>query len=539
MALFARTLGHTLLRRAVRAARRPAAAGFGAVPHDATDDDVMQLLRSKAVPVFELETVLGNHTRAVALRRRYYAEKGPSFSALPYAGVDAEELYSTVHGANCESVVGFVNVPVGIVGPLQVNGEETYVPIATTEGALVASTNRGAKAIGQSGGATAVILGNGMTRAPLVRMPSVALAGQLKHWLEQPDVFRSVEAAFNSTTSHGRLLSVTPRVAGRNVYIRFKCQCGDAMGMNMVSKGSKMAIEVIRSAWPQMDVVSISGNMCADKKPSAVNWLDGRGRSVACEAIITKDVVENMLHTTVGDLVSLNVNKNLVGSSLAGSLGGFNAHASNIVSALFLATGNDIAQNVESSTCITLMERSGEDLHISVTMPSIEAGTVGGGTTLPAQAACLEMMGCRGPADGANADKLARIVCATVMAGELSLMAALAADHLVSSHMRLNRKPAAAKAPVPAAQPQPQAATVTATTAVAMAPLGPFGRSAPDTSAFALRQRQRGAAPRINEVGAGPWQAPPAGVAGVAAAHTSARHLYGDENQGPGVAFMF
>merc|ERR1711964_435531 len=121
-----------------------------------------------------------------------------------------------------------------------------------------------------------------------------------------------------------------------------------------------------------------------------------------------------MLHTTVGDIISLNINKNLVGSAMSGSLGGFNAHSSNIVSALFLATGNDIAQNVESSTCITLMERSGDDLHISVTMPSLEVGTVGGGTTLPAQAACLEMMGCRGPADGKNADKLASVICAVV-----------------------------------------------------------------------------------------------------------------------------
>jgi hydroxymethylglutaryl-CoA reductase (NADPH) len=315
--------------------------------------------------------------------------------------------------------------------------------MATTEGALIASTNRGCRAITQSGGCRSVILNNGMTRAPLLRLPSLAEAAALKAWIDIPENAGKITESFNNTTRFGKLQAVGARVAGRNIYVRFACNCGDAMGMNMVTKGSVAALKIICEAFPNARVMSLSGNMCSDKKPSAVNWIEGRGRSVACEVFLSKAVVEKTLKTTVDALIELNINKNLVGSAMSGSLGGFNAHASNIVSAIFLATGNDIAQNVESSTCITLMERQGEDLHMSVTMPSVEVGTVGGGTSLPAQAACLDLMGCQGANKvivGAHADHLSRIVVGAVLAGELSLMSALASGDLLESHMKLNRK---------------------------------------------------------------------------------------------------
>ncbi|KAH1072134.1 hypothetical protein J1N35_024462 [Gossypium stocksii] len=185
-------------------------------------------------------------------------------------------------------------------------------------------------------------------------------------------------------------------------------------------------------------------NFCSDKKPAAVNWIEGRGKSVVCEAIIKGDVVRKVLKTTVESLVELNMLKNLTGSAMAGALGGFNAHASNIVTAVYIATGQDPAQNVESSHCITMMEavNDGKDLHISVTMPSIEVGTVGGGTQLASQSACLNLLGVKGASKesaGANSRMLATVVAGAVLAGELSLMSALAAGQLVKSHMKYNR----------------------------------------------------------------------------------------------------
>lgn len=167
-------------------------------------------------------------------------------------------------------------------------------------------------------------------------------------------------------------------MAGKNVYMRFSCTTGDAMGMNMVSKGVQNVLEYIRNDFPDMDVIGISGNFCSDKKAAAVNWIEGRGKSVVCEAVIKEEVVRKVLKTSVGALVELNMLKNLAGSAVAGALGGFNAHASNIVSAIYIATGQDPAQNVESSHCITMMEplHGSGDLHISVTMPSIEVNSI-------------------------------------------------------------------------------------------------------------------------------------------------------------------
>ncbi|PKU88000.1 3-hydroxy-3-methylglutaryl-coenzyme A reductase 3 [Dendrobium catenatum] len=231
--------------------------------------------------------------------------------------------------------------------------------------------------------------------------------------------------------------------------MRFCCTTGDAMGMNMVSKGVQNVLDYIQNDFPDMDVISLSGlrttgNFCSDKKPSAVNWILGRGKSVVCEAVIKEEVVKKVLKTSVSALVEVNTIKNLAGSAIAGALGGFNAHASNIVSAIFIATGQDPAQNVESSHCITMMEavNDGKDLHISVTMPSIEVGTVGGGTQLASQSACLDLLGVKGAcmeSPGANARLLATIVAGSVLAGELSLMSALAAGQLVKSHMKYNR----------------------------------------------------------------------------------------------------
>lgn len=447
----------------------PEAAATGASNIDAIafdtleDDEVFEYLRNGSLKDYQLEKKLGDYERAVKLRRRLYESLlDKKLDNIPYTNYD----YGKVFGANCEIVVGYVPIPVGVVGPLLINGEPIYVPMATTEGCLVASTNRGCKAISTAGGCQSVLLKDGITRAPCLRLPSALRAAAVKAWLLNPDNYARVEDAFNSTTSYGRLESIDSTIAGRNIYLRFCCMAGDAMGMNMVSKGCLKAIgssqikaillviilvliEVLEVEFPDMELIAISGNMCTDKKPSAINWILGRGKSVVVEAVIPDKVVKNVLKSSVHDMIETNKQKNHIGSAMAGSIGGFNAHASNIVTAVFLATGQDPAQNVESSNCITILEyaEDGKSLYISVTMPSIEVGTVGGGTHLPAQAACLDICNVRGASRGPhsqpgdNSRKLAQIVGAAVLAGELSLIAALAANHLVRSHMQHNRKP--------------------------------------------------------------------------------------------------
>jgi len=410
------------------------------------DEDLLEHLLDGTLKDYQLEKKLGDYERAVGVRRSLYSTiLDQDLGLIPYTGYD----YGKVFGANCEIVIGYVPIPLGIVGPLVINGEPIYIPMATTEGCLVASTNRGCKAITSSGGCCSVVMKDAITRAPCVRLPSAMRAAAVKRWVGQQENYQQLEQAFNSTTNYGKLVGLEATVAGRNVYLRFNCMSGDAMGMNMVSKGCLKAIEVLENEFPDLVLVAISGNMCTDKKPAAINWILGRGKSIVVEAVIPDVIVKTVLKSSVYDMIETNKQKNHIGSAMAGSIGGFNAHAANIVTAVFLATGQDPAQNVESSNCLTIMEYADDmrSLHVSVTMPSIEVGTVGGGTHLPAQAGCLEICGVRGAAKGPdsspgdNARKLAQIVGSAVLAGELSLMAALAANHLVNSHMQHNRKP--------------------------------------------------------------------------------------------------
>jgi len=403
------------------------------------------------VPQHRLEQEMGTW-RAVSARRAVFAEdlqpaQAAGLAGIPWDSFDSADFFEEVHGRNCENVVGFVPLPVGLVGPLPVNGERFVVPLATTEGALVASTNRGVRAIREAcpEGVTARVVRDGMTRSPVLQFPSTAAAADFADWIGLDEVGGMLTAWFAETTAHGRLKCVRPTVAGRYVFLRFEATTGDAMGMNMVGKGVNHIIaKLLDGRTDGAKLISLSSNMCTDKKSSSLNWTQGRGKSVVCEVVLSKEVVERVLKTTIPALVELNIAKNLVGSALAGSIGGNNAHSANIVTAVFIATGQDPAQNVESSHCMVLLEsiENGDKLHASVTMPSIEVGTIGGGTALSTQKSCLEMLGVQG-ADpdnpGANAAKLSQIMAATVLAGELSLNAALSSNHLISAHMQLNR----------------------------------------------------------------------------------------------------
>ncbi|EMA57944.1 3-hydroxy-3-methylglutaryl-CoA reductase [Halorubrum distributum JCM 13561] len=376
---------------------------------------------------------------AAAARRLLVAEATDAdLDPLGEYAFDAD----AVHGSNIENTLGGVQVPVGVAGPVTIDGgagaAERYLPLATTEGALVASINRGCSVIEDAGGATARVTKSGMTRAPVFRVAGVAEAEALADWVR--DNVPAMREAAESTTSHGELLDVTPYVVGNNVFLRFRYDTKDAMGMNMVTIATREACDVIE-AETDASLVALSGNLCSDKKPAAINAVEGRGRSVVADATVPREVVEDRLHTTPEAIAEINTRKNLVGSAKAGALG-FNAHVANAVAAMFLATGQDEAQVVEGANAITTAETTADgDLYVSVSLASLEVGTVGGGTKLPTQRASLEILGVAGGGEpaGSNADALAESIAVCALAGELSLLAALGSRHLSSAHAELGR----------------------------------------------------------------------------------------------------
>ncbi len=403
-------------------------------------EEVLSKLERGELSLSRLEEVLGNANLAVLVRRRFLERKlNINLSGIASTIIDFEELY----GRNIENAIGAVQVPLGVAGPLRVNGDyakgDFYIPLATTEGALVASVNRGAKAITSSGGAYVKVLKDGMTRAPLIWTPSVIEAVRFVEWVKAN--MEVLKGKVSEVTRHGKLLDFQPFIVGNLVWLRFIYSTGDAMGMNMATIASDRICSYIEQNYDgEARCISLSGNMCTDKKPAVINRLLGRGKYVVAEAIIPASVAENILKAKIDLIHYINQAKNLLGSSVAGSVS-FNAHYANIIAAIFIATGQDVAQVVESSMGFTWTELRGDSLYISVTLPSLEVGTVGGGTRLRTQREALSIMGVAGGGDppGVNALKFAEIVAAAVLAGELNLLAALASGHLARAHEMLGR----------------------------------------------------------------------------------------------------
>lgn len=320
------------------------------------DEEIILLSQRGKIQAYALEKLIGDYTRAVRVRRALVSRASRT-QTLEDSDVPFENYaYERVFGACCENVVGYIPVPFGIAGPLNIDGEATPIPMATAEGTLVASTSRGCKALNAGGGVSTVVTRDAMTRGPAIDFPSVIEAAAALAFIESDEGDAILKSAFESTSRFARLARVKCALAGRTLFVRFATRTGDAMGMNMISKGTEAALKELTARFPSMKVLALSGNYCTDKKPAAINWIEGRGKSVVAEAIIPGKVVESVLKTTVQDLCELNIKKNLIGSAMAGSIGGFNAHAANILTAVFLATGQDPAQNVESSNCMTLME---------------------------------------------------------------------------------------------------------------------------------------------------------------------------------------
>eukprot|EP00461_Guttulinopsis_vulgaris_P004492 UN04494 len=374
-------------------------------------------MKSNKIRFFNIENSIGDVNRAVTIRRKYLEQqigKPGVLDKLPHQNYDFNEVF----GQCCENVIGVVPIPVGVAGPLTIDGEQHYLPMATTEGALVASTSRGCKALDLAGGVTTNILQDKMNRGPVLSMPTATECAKVAQWVNEN--IDELKGVFNSTSRFARLQEIRPIVAGRNLFLKFRATTGDGMGMNMVGKGTDKTIKHMLEIFPNLKLVALSGNTCTDKKPAAVNWIEGRGKSVVAEAIIPRKIVEDTFKTTPEAMVEVHIAKNLVGSAIAGTMGGNNAHAANVVAAMFLALGQDPAQVVESANCMTTIEMNANgDLYTAVTMPSLEVGAIGGGTILSPQGASLELLGVRGshPTNpGQNAKRLAQIISSGVLA---------------------------------------------------------------------------------------------------------------------------
>lgn len=397
-------------------------------------DEIIEKLDSGEIRLHEIEKYAEDANQATDIRRKFIEEK--TNTQLEHIGKYSIDMTLTAQ-KNIENQIGTIQVPVGVAGPVIINTEEetieTYVPMATTEGALLASVNRGCSVIRKSEGCSVSILNNQMTRAPVIKTKNIHDANKLKIWIEEH--FNEIKEVAESTTNHGKLIKIDPiAIVGHFVYPRFVYETGDSMGMNMVTIATQEAINYIEQE-NDIHVISLSGNFCVDKKPSALNMIEGRGKSIVAEVTVPKEIVEKTLKTTPDAVVEVNYAKNLVGSAISGSYG-YNAHFANMIAAVFLACGQDPAHVVEGSIGITTAETVEGDLYFSVTIPDLPVATVGGGTRLETATESLNIMDVKG---SGNVNKFASIVASIVLAGELSLVGALAAGHLARAHKELGR----------------------------------------------------------------------------------------------------
>lgn len=366
-------------------------------------------------------------------RRDFLAQK--SSAKLDHIGHYSVDPATTA--GNIENFIGVAQVPLGLIGPLLVNGEhaqgEFYVPMATSEGTLIASYNRGARLLRESGGVKVTVVDDAMQRAPVFVFNDAREAREFGVWVEQN--FEEIAAKAETTTSSGKLRNIEQYAAARMRYLRFNFTTGDAAGQNMVGKATFIACEWIMKTYPGIQRYMLSGAMDTDKKHSQINTLHSRGKRVVAEVLIPGDLLEKTMGVTAEVLFKAR-QINQVGSFMAGS-SSTGAHAANGIAAVFIATGQDAANVAESSSSIIFadVDEAG-NYYLSITLPSLIVATYGGGTGLPTQQECLNILDCNG---SGKVHKLAEIIGATVLAGEVSLMSAVLAGDWVTSHDALGR----------------------------------------------------------------------------------------------------
>jgi hydroxymethylglutaryl-CoA reductase (NADPH) len=339
---------------------------------------------------------------------------------------------------NIENCIGSVKVPVGLAGPLRVNGlyaQGDYpIPLATTEAALIASYHRGACMISASGGCTSMLLYQALNRAPAFAFDSLITAGRFVSW--SMETFETFQQIANSTTGHGKLVDVGTTVEGNHVYLNFEYTTGDASGQNMVTIATQAVCDYISSHCPvPIKQLYVEGNLSGDKKASAQAYTSVRGRKVSAEVTISPEILHKYVHATPKQMVDY-WQISAIGGVLSGTMG-IHGHFANGLAALYIATGQDAACVAESAIGLTRFEITDEgNLYASVSLPGIMVGTVGGGTGLPSQKACLDLMGLHG---SNNSGALAEVCAGLLLGGELSIIAALATGDFTRAHHKLAR----------------------------------------------------------------------------------------------------
>ena len=377
---------------------------------------------------------INDYAEAPAAKRREFVadQTGVTLKHVAHYSVDPAQT-----AGNIENFIGVAQVPMGLVGPLRVNGEHAsgvfYVPMATSEGTLVASYNRGARLLSESGGATVTVVDDAMQRAPVFVFDDARQARAFGLWVEAN--FAQIAAQAESSTSIGKLRNIEQYAAARMRYLRFNYTTGDAAGQNMVGKATFVACEWIVANYPGINRYMLSGAMDTDKKHSQLNTLHTRGKRVIAEVTIPSALLQSTMNISAEALYKARAISQ-VGAFMAGS-NNTGAHSANGITALFIATGQDVANVAESSAAIVYADLTDNgDYYLSITIPSLIIATFGGGTGLPTQKECLELLGCSG---AGKVHKLAEIIGATVLPGEISLMSAVLAGDWVTSHDALGR----------------------------------------------------------------------------------------------------
>jgi hydroxymethylglutaryl-CoA reductase (NADPH) len=342
------------------------------------------------------------------------------------------------YARNVENFIGTVKVPIGLAGPLRVNGlharGDFYVPLATTEAALVASYSRGSSLLTEAGGCTALVLNEGVSRTPGFAFETLHDAALFVAWASHSiDVFRTVA---EDTTRHGRLVDMQLTVEGNHVYLGLEFVTGDASGQNMVTIAAEAICRYVDLHCPvRPRYWFVEANMSGDKKATSHSFMSVRGKKVSAEVVVPAELVQRRLHTTPSRMLDY-ARMSVFGGVMSGSIG-VQGHYANGLAALFIACGQDAATVAEAAVGVTRFEATADGgLYVAVTLPNLIVGTVGGGTGLPSQKACLDILGLAGLG---QARAFAEVAAALALAGELSIIGALAAGHFTAAHQRLAR----------------------------------------------------------------------------------------------------